>query len=357
MKKLTPSYRVFLLTKSAVVIKKRNRLTKLVAKKKQAIKSGRRRRGVTTIKIFAPENFVLGYMNKDTKKGKPESRGKLLHFIHKVKNALAEGMKVHVSFKDTKLLAPSGTLIFVAEIEKILGKYPGKISIDYPNDDVVEQLFQHIGLLERLGLTPRKSITAENVRHWSYVYGTTVDTTAFISLFAKYSSNLSEDVRSGLFEGMSEAVTNSIQHAYPCEHSNGCNCEKGWWMFSKQTENILTVVMYDTGIGIPASLKNKPEFKERLAAPYRRYKKRQETMLIDIAVESNRTSTRLPHRGKGLPDMLEFVKEGHVGEFKILSGAGAFSYTAQDQVERGRDFEIPVGGTLIQWELPITVLS
>lgn len=357
MKKLTISYREFLLMKSVATIKERNRLTRFIVKKRQLIKLGQKKKRQASIKLFAPECFVLGYTNKDTKKGKPESRGKLLHFIHRIKAALAEGQKVQISFQDTKLLAPSGTLIFVAEIEQILGKYPGRISIDYPNDDVVEQLFQHIGLLERLGLTPRKSITAENVRHWSYVYGNTVDTTAFISLFAKYSSNLSEDVRSGLFEGMSEAVTNSIQHAYPCEHLGGCNCEKGWWMFSKQTENILTVVMYDMGIGIPASLKNKPEFKERLAAPYRRYKKRQETMLIDIAVESNRTSTRLPHRGKGLPDMLEFVKEGHVGEFKIFSGAGAFSYTAQDQVERGRDFEMPVNGTLIQWELPITVLS
>lgn len=337
------------------VVSRRLKLTRIHSRQKyELIKNKQIVERKTTVTIHAPENFFLGLASDDRKSGYPETRMKLLNFISNIKHSLHDDKKVHISFKNTKWLAPSGTLIFVAELERILARYPGKVTCDYPNDDVVEQLFQHIGLLTRLGLTPRKAITAENVRHWNYVYGTTVDTTEFKSLFTRYASEISEEVRSGLFDSMSEAVTNSFQHAYPCKHENGCDCEKGWWMFAKQTDSILTVVMYDMGIGIPASLERKPELHEWLATPYRRYKRRHDTSLIDIAVESNRTSTKLSHRGKGLPEMLEFVKEGHVGEFTIFSRAGAFTYIAKDRMERGRDFRVPIKGTFIQWEIPLT---
>lgn len=356
MKKLTATYKQYLQRKSEFEITKRNSFSKLRAKKKRAHeKHSIRIARATVVKLYAPVHFALGITEADADVGYPRTRLQLLSFIQNIKTALKDGKSVQISFKRTEQLSTCGTIVFVAELEKILRKYPGKVSCDYPNDDVVEQLFQHIGLLERLGLTPRKAITAENVRHWSYVYGTTVDTTEFKSLFSRYSTELSEEVRSGLFDGMSEAVTNSFQHAYPCKHLEDCDCEKGWWMFAKQTGNLLSVVMYDMGIGIPASLERKPEIREWLTTPYRRLKKRHDTLFIDVAVESNRTSTRLPHRGKGLKEMLEFVKEGHVGGFSIYSRAGAFSYSAEDKVERGRDFEVPIKGTFIRWEIPLTV--
>lgn len=351
MKKLTARYKQYLLRKSKQVFFRHLKMARLqLSKGRRLEKKERSEKIQTTIRINAPEYFTIGYINDEKY---PETRLKLIKFIGKIKQSLAAGKKVHISFKNTKWLAPSGTLVFVAELERLLAKYVGKLSIDYPNDDVVEQLFQHIGLLKKLGLTPRKEITAENVRHWNYVYGTNVDTSEFKSLFTRYATEISEDVRSGLFDSMSEAVTNSFQHAYPCKHESQCDCEKGWWMFAKQTDHTLNIVMYDAGIGIPSSLRSKPEFREWLATPYRRFKKRQDTVLIDVAIESHRTVTKLPHRGKGLPDMLEFVKRGQVGGFLIFSGAGAFSYSAKDHIESGRDFEVPIVGTLIQWEIPL----
>lgn len=353
MKKLTSQRKLYQLRKSKYILNEHNKAARLrLTKAHKLAKSEKNKRKQTLIRINAPENFAIGFTNGEKF---PETRFKLLNFIERIKAPLREGKKVHISFRNTKWLDASGTLVFVAEFERIITKHPGRVSIDYPNDDVVEQLFQHIGLLQQLGLPHRKEITAENVRYWNYVHGTNVDTTAFKSLFFRYAEDISEDVRSGLFDSMSEAVTNSFQHAYPCKHKGHCSCEKGWWMFAKQENHTLTVVMYDAGIGIPSSLRSKPEVKEWLASPYRRLKNRRDTALIDIAVESHRTSTKLPHRGKGLPEMLEFVKHGNVGGFIIFSGAGAFSYSAENHIESGHDFAVPVVGTLIQWEIPLPI--
>lgn len=357
MKKLNLEYKLFLLRKANKRVKGYRKEARIAYRKRtESIKRLLANRQRTSIKISAPKIFYLGYTTDDSKSRYPATRLRLLSFIEKIKHNLSINLRVHISFKNTKQLTPSGTLIFVAELGEILDRYPGKVTIDYPDDDVVEQLFQHIGLLKRLGMTSRKVITAENVRHWDYVYGKSADASDFKRLFSNYKTTISEEARSGLFDSMSEAITNSIQHAYPCRHVKECECKKGWWMFAKQADNKLTVVIYDMGIGIPASLQRKPELMELFfKAPYRRLLRVTDTSLIDIAVESKRTSTRMPNRGKGLPDMLEFVKSGDVGKFSIYSRAGSFFYNAKDGMEAGSDYDVPITGTFFEWEIPLIV--
>ena len=159
------------------------------------------------------------------------------------------------------------------------------------------------------------------------------------------SISLKEDIRTGLFESMSEAVTNSIHHAYP--HSD----LKEWRMFAQLREGKLTVAICDQGVGIPSSLKNKPELKEWLESRINRIKRKHDTFLIRLAVESSRSQTRLPHRGKGLKDMLEFVKSGTVGGFLVLSAKGAFSYNVLTTGHAKRDYKTSIDGTIIEWQI------
>ncbi|MCP5246650.1 MAG: hypothetical protein H6937_12170 [Burkholderiales bacterium] len=353
MKKLKLKYKHFLLIKSAEIEKKYLKARRILNKKKQ-LKFKNRYKTKTKIKINAPEAFYIGNTHEDSVNGFSATRVKLINFIETIKKSLMKNLNVQISFKNTKKLSPDGTIIFVAEFGKILDAYPNRITIDYLRDEVVEQLFQHIGLFERLGMTPRKKITDDSVRHWDYIYDISADTSEFKKLFEKYSQTISEEVRSGLFDSMSEAVTNSIQHAYPCSHITKCDCQKGWWMFAKKIDNTLTVVIYDMGIGIPTSIERKPEIKEILANPIRKLRKKNDSLLIKIAAQSRRTTTKMSYRGKGLPDMLEFVRRSNIGEFIIFSRAGSLIYKAQEEIEIGNDYSIPIKGTFIAWNIPLT---
>lgn len=276
----------------------------------------------------------------------------VLNFLSQIEDQISAGSKVVIFFNKTEKLFPCGTLLFVAKIDQYLTEYPGLISAKHPANNVVEQLFQHIGLLNRLGLTSRVSVTAENVRYWHYIHGNTADVREFKNLLEKYALELEEPVRSGLYDGMSEAVTNAVQHAYPSA-SEGTS-KKNWWAFSQQRNGELTVAILDLGIGIPASLRNRGDVKETLSMLLK--KKRRDTLFIEMAAESKRTSTRLPHRGKGLPEMLEFVKTGHVGHFSIYSENGFFRYNGEQKTEHGRDFKNhPIKGTLIQWQVTLSI--
>lgn len=297
-----------------------------------------------TLKVRAPIQFHLA---------RSPAREDLLNCIERIKFLLHQGANVHIVFDDTTNLFPCGTLLFVATIQELIEKFPDRLSCNYPVDPVVEQLFQHIGILQQLGNGPRLEITAENVKYWHLIDGTTTDVTAFKKLFSVFRSQLTKDTEAGLFEGMSEAVTNIVQHAYPERDQFHANARSRWWMFAQKQDTKLSVAICDLGIGIPNSLREKPELANILPTLLRRLRKRVATGLIEIAVESSRSRTKLVHRGKGLPDMFAFVKRGEIGGFSIYSLNGAFQYNAALHVESGRDLDNSIDGTLIQWTLDL----
>jgi hypothetical protein len=286
--------------------------------------------------ISAPKEFALTGA---------DCRDELIAFLKRVEYHLGNGCYVELNFDNTDSLMPCGTLWATAKLEKLVEGYPGKLSCTYPVNDVVEQLFQHIGLLSKLGIPNRRQeINADNVKHWQYVKGGSADDVKkFKELL--HSISLKEEIRTGLFESMSEAVTNSIHHAYP-----GIEL-KEWRMFAQLRDGKLTVAICDQGVGIPNSLKNKPELKEWIKSRINRVKRKHDTFLIKLAIESSRSQTRLPHRGKGLKDMLEFVKNGTVGGFLVLSAKGAFSYNAVTTGHAKRDYKTSIDGTIIEWQI------
>ena len=142
-----------------------NKNSKKIKNRRSKFKSIRKT--IKKLIINAPEKLTLTDQ---------DNRTNLLKFINRIRRSIINGHRVHLSFDKTNTLSPCGTLFMVANIEYHLALYPGKFSCDYPIDDTVEHLFQHIGLLKLLGNdVERKQITAENVRDWQYVSGTSTD--------------------------------------------------------------------------------------------------------------------------------------------------------------------------------------
>jgi hypothetical protein len=80
---------------------------------------------------------------------------------------------------------------------------------------------------------------------------------------------------------------------------------------------------------------------------------RHDKSLIQLAVESTASSTKSPHRGKGLKDMLDLVKNGTVGGFRIFSDHGGFDYNALSGQQKGIDYDTAINGTIIQWQISL----
>lgn len=292
--------------------------------------------------IQAPPRLIL--TNAD-------DRIKTLNFLAQLNQLAETSSRIKIDFSKIEKLYPCGTLLFMAHVDRIMAKHPGKITCNYPDDQIVEQLFTHIGLLERLGLSSRIAITSDQVIHWHYEQGNCADLRGLTTLLQDYEESLSLEIRSRLFANLSEAVANTINHAYPGEDES----QRHWWLFGQRKDGMLLIAVCDQGIGIPRSLAKKPLLRDYRARLRRIHRHKMDEFMIADAVGSPRTVTEMPHRGKGLPEMLDFVKRLGNGSLSIISGTGGFFYSAEENVEQQKNgtWKDPVHGTLVFWKIPL----
>lgn len=314
-------------------------------------RKARHERYLVSLRIFKKRSAVLVGAPTCFDLTTVSNRDVLLLFVDHLNKRLNDGERVIIDFSPTVKLNPGGTLYFVANLDTLLHKFPGAIKCRLPKDEVVEQLFQHIGLLSKLGRRPRLLITAENVVNWHHATGSDATTNAFKALLMQHSDAMGGLItRSSLYDCMSEAVTNTRKHAYPKSVKNLPN----WWMFSQASGDALEVVICDLGIGIPKSLLVKPQMRDyfrKLFMVGRQASHDKE--LIKIATSTNRSSTGLEYRGKGLPQMLDFIKTADDGGFRVQSGSGSYTFSARSKKDKAFTYRRSIKGTIVQWTLKL----
>jgi hypothetical protein len=253
---------------------------------------------------------------------------------------------VLLDFSRVEKLFPCGVLILMGWVDEWVNKYPGRISATYPKDDLVEQMLQHVKVLQKLSLPPRKEIFHDDVTRWHYFHGKNADATPIEPFMLELQEILGEEQQLGLGNCVTEAMINVGHHAYQGESGGP------WWIFAtveRKTGSVF-VALYDRGASVPATLLAKPEVTDYLTG--RMWSAgRGDGALITSAV-GGRTRTKLPYRGKGLPEMLEFTKNYPNSELGIFSRGGFFRH--DDRESSGR-LKTPIKGTLVIWMLNIAV--
>ncbi|MCW8108381.1 hypothetical protein OPS25_07735 [Alteromonas ponticola] len=161
-----------------------------------------------------------------------------------------------------------------------------------------------------------------------------------------------------LHSGLSEAVTNVTHHAYPANDS----CEdKSWYLtgsYNKQSKE-MKIAFFDQGVGIPNSLPVSQIWEKVLDLfskwniPKAEFEKH--ATLLEAAVKIDRTSTEQNDRGKGLQDLLEFIRERKEGYLSIFSYHGLYKCWIKGGKEysKAESMERPLFGTLIIWSVSL----
>ncbi|WP_338570655.1 hypothetical protein VRB37_16870 [Erwinia billingiae] len=157
-----------------------------------------------------------------------------------------------------------------------------------------------------------------------------------------------------LYSGLSEAITNVVHHAYPSGYGYDSDDKKWYLTASYDSEKkVIKVVFYDQGITIPGSLPSSTK-KEKILDYLTVFPigdRKRDELILKAAVEIQRSSTGEADRGKGLQDLLEFIKQRGKGYLSIMSGKGLYKYSeANHKVDvKTESFKLAVCGTLIVW--------
>jgi hypothetical protein len=228
------------------------------------------------------------------------------------------------------------------------------------------QLLAHFGYAKRLGVNEDFSKpNHESVVNWKYLTGNEADGGVVTNLLQELKESTIALIPDGLYDVLTEALTNVRHHAYPADFDLPVEIKR-WWLFSrfnqptKDVPGNLYIGVYDLGAGIQFTMKEQLRKREALLdladswmgwlnSPRLVLERR----LLNEAVEGARTRTGLPFRGHGLPEMREFVLQTDSGSLTIISGQAQYTCKAETTLSTCNSCDVVTPGTLILWNLPL----
>lgn len=298
-------------------------------------------------KISLPKQFDL-HQNTD------ETLQKINEFREAVNKKNSKLRRL--DFNEIKHIGSSSALMLAAEIDVWKSKISSGLFAQHKTWDVqVKALLCEMGFFELLGM-PRlenKGSMTKNTVFLKFISGQKSEGDKAKDLREKIEQVIGKlEQKIHLFEGLTEAFTNTKQHAYD---ENNLKQHDKWWITAsyKKDDKKLVVSMYDRGKSIPETMKTG---KKWLFLDERKHKK--DSVLIETAMEQSfkskgtRSATSKTHRGKGLKQMLGFIK--NKGELTIISKKGYCVFVnTGDKLEtrKRKELQYSLQGTLIEWKI------
>ncbi|MCW2361640.1 MULTISPECIES: hypothetical protein [Sphingobium] len=279
---------------------------------------------------------------------------------------LSDQRNVVLDFSRTRYLDATGTLAVIAEIDRTqrMGRSDLRFRTKLPEESdketrIVRQTLDQIELLARTGHPPiytdeERQEFDSTVINWRYATGTRVDDRPSDVLY-EHEGRLAPALLKDMQIGLTEALLNSLHHAYQGSRDDGCRefRERRWWMFTQEEAGMLHVIACDLGIGIRRSLprtwdrgllKRITQFFDHECPDVR---------AIQAALILGESSTGEQHRGNGLPQIWNAVRSSNVGVVGIHTGNGHLSYNADVGTPVTGYFDSEFLGTIVAWTVPI----
>lgn len=286
-------------------------------------------------------------------------QAELTKFLHELRLSFRKkDGQLCIDFRQCRKLFPEGTLLFFAELTRLIEGFPAKARRCIPAIDVtVNGVLQHLGLYALLGHESARVPEGRDVVNWRVARAPNVDgERAGEALLAM---EMSSERTSDLFRGVTEAITNVSNHAHIASRKDGLHLpiKKEWWMFCREDDDSLYVAVCDLGIGIPRSLPRVHASEVLADALSRMFGNRRPTdgRMIKAALRLRRTRTEQRYRGKGFTDILSVANRSEGSALRIYSNRGRVSYSADTLIPviRDRTFKYSILGTIIVWVFPL----
>lgn len=281
-----------------------------------------------------------------------KQRRVLLIRLARLRSILWRGGAVCMDFSPLEKLFADGTLLFLAELRRLINHCPRPLAFTcvLPKNDKASQVLEQIGVFTLLKVAPGAHPLDEDVVNWRFAHGNQVEGKHYEDVLAEYDGAIAVPLQENLFAGMTEAMTNVINHAYDMQRFDGLDIvnSREWWMFSQSKDEYLTVAFLDLGAGIPRTLPIKrPSVWRRLL----RMGRSEDSRAIAYAINDSISRTKLDYRGTGLGQILRAVDSVPGAEVVIQSNYGGI-HRRLGATDR-RDYADSILGTLIFWKVPL----
>lgn len=307
------------------------------------------------VEVMAPRYFALLLET---------SHDPLARFLQRMVHlALVDCRVVCIDFRSTEKFYSDGTLLFYAELQRVLARRPRSVKCILPKNRVACQVLSHLGLLAQLGYHKNIPSSRDDVLHWKVLSGVVADATQGVGQTIEQLPRLDRAQIGKLFRSVTEALTNVTQHAYiePRRDGTGEATDRGWWMFVRQEPDELTVMFCDLGLGVPYTVprmkKHEGWFARRIASAMQAIgvHAHKDGETIQVTVEEKASRFKEEHRGNGFGNMLETISVAGTGRLTIHSNRGAYNYKLEDgaATHEAYNYSSSIYGTVVGWHIAL----
>jgi hypothetical protein len=277
--------------------------------------------------------------------------------------------KVFIDFSKVTEIKVSAVLVLFAHLEIMLQGQPSRrVLWKKPTDILINSRLSELGIWALLGESYNSVSGTIRICSVSYEENQSDErkplrdaiTYAKSSIALHQEPNLTEDVDDVVFGAISESFTNVWQHAYAEDLRlkyrtlSDMPSVKKWWIALRHIDGQLFMAVYDVGVGIPFSTRQK--------AWYSALRRDVLGVLTGVSADNQDIITALEYgnsrykiqgRGNGLPAMKKFVEINPDGVLRIMSGKGMYIYRSQADKASSDDLEFSFPGTLVQWNVAL----
>lgn len=279
-------------------------------------------------------------------------------------SALKSQHPVRLRLEDCEKISPPAMLLLLAEVHRArLLRGDKAVTGTYPRNETLLRRMCHTGFFDLLGIrSPISSSKTFPMEYIKFKSGTKLRAESAKELrngLLGDSIKLRIKARNQLQRGITEAMLNALQHAYPTKDRRSASVRDRWWLTGHyhQPTGKLSIMFCDLGVGIPSTLPRKHPMEHiRELISMLPGVKPDDGQMILAGMQIGRSSTRQGHRGKGLNDLRQFIDQAGAGELKIFSRAGEYWYNSLSD-EGAKNNDSIIHGTLIVWTVPIKAVS
>ncbi|MEO2266492.1 hypothetical protein V1358_03985 [Pseudoalteromonas sp. YIC-656] len=322
------------------------------------------------LKVIAPQQIDLYKPKVHTK-----TMAFMINLEKKAVEANASGATLRICFRNTSLITAAAGIVLLSTTEVLLRRFPTlKVKITRPPNtrsknetertNVVHAVLERIGFYRILRLGPFKTKSFPHVDNW-YIGSSDQVEGESLSDAIKITGDLGVKTKE-LYRSGIEAISNAVEHAY----SNLIPTRKlfpvkKWWIFVGIINSQLIILVCDRGHGIPNTLpytQSESLLKQITQTLKNFYKDKKnqspvsgDAFQIHASTLVKETRTKMTHRGKGGQDIKSFVTAHDGAQLIIFSNKGTYQYKGKGSkyVELGYNNHHSIGGTVIQWSIPI----
>jgi len=301
-------------------------------------------------------------------------RDELLHVIELLHEKAKElrnrqqvkNKKLKVDFTAVNLMVAAGTLLLMAELRNMANIYPDvRLECVSPRSNRNKQVLIQLGFQEFMRGVKKVDTSRQDVVNWRVARGVKANAQECGNIIMDCVGTAAPSLAKPFFRAVTEAMTNTVQHAYieniPLSDFRPVASDKeGWWMFSQEIGDEITMVFCDLGHGIPNTLPVRHpglmEYIESETMLDKAKEKVKHTLLSDASIiagiiDKPYTRTKAPHRGLGLlKDICGFINSiGNSGRVNILSNKGQYESIKDGNKREStpRNHKKSIHGTLI----------